>query len=75
MRRETPLLIGPGVTWLPGPSPGRLTSGLGWAMAGIAAVVGLLLAAAAWMARRAARRAAHEARERLPERIELPPGD
>lgn len=75
MRRETPLLIGPGVTWLPGPSPGRLTSGLGWAMAGIAAVVGLLLAAAAWMARRAARRAIHEARERLPDRIELPPAD
>ena len=73
-RRETPLLIGPGADWLPAPSPRRISEDLGWALAGIAAVVGLLLAVAAWASRRAARRLEQETRQRLPDRIDVPPG-
>lgn len=70
-RRETPLLIGREARWLPAPSPRRISQDLGWALAGMAGVVGLLLAAAAWATRRSARRLEQEARERLPDRIDL----
>jgi hypothetical protein len=74
-RRETPLVIGSEAIWLPGPSSRRVSSDLGWVLAALAAAVGLLLGAAVWAARRSAGRAAHEARERLPDRIDLPPAD
>jgi hypothetical protein len=70
-RRETPLLIGREARWLPSPSPRRISEDLGWALAAIAAVVGLLLAAAAWAARRSARKLEQVSRERLPDRIDL----
>lgn len=70
-RRETPLLIGRDARWVPSPSPRRISTDLGWMLAGIAAVVGLLLGAAAWAARRSARRLEQESRERLPDRIDL----
>jgi hypothetical protein len=70
-RRETPLLIGRDAWWVPSPSPRRISTDLGWMLAGIAAVVGLLLGVAAWAARRSARRLEQASRERLPERIDL----
>lgn len=70
-RRETPLLIGREIQWTPAPSPRRVSDDVGWVLAGIAAVVGLLLGAAAWAANRAARRQEQEARERLPDQIDL----
>ena len=70
-RRETPLLIGRDAQWIPGPSPRRISDDLGWLLAGIAAVVGLLLGAAAWASRRAARRQEQETRDRLPDHIDI----
>jgi hypothetical protein len=70
-RRETPLLIGLGARWTPAPSPRQISNDIGWVLAGIAAVVGLLLGAAAWAASRSARRQEQEARERLPDQIDL----
>lgn len=70
-RRETPLLIGRDARWTPAPSPRRISDDIGWVLAGIAAVVGLLLGAAAWAANRSARRQEQEARERLPDQIDL----
>ena len=70
-RRETPLLIGQAAQWTPAPSPRRISDDIGWVLAGIAAVVGLLLGAAAWAASRSARRQEQEARERLPDQIDL----
>lgn len=72
-RRETPLLIGRDAQWTPAPSPRRISDDIGWVLAGIAAVVGLLLGAAGWAASRSARRQEQEARERLPDHIDLPP--
>lgn len=70
-RRETPLLIGRDARWIPSPSPRRISDDLGWVLAGIAAVVGLLLGAAAWASRRAARRQEQETRDRLPDHIDI----
>jgi hypothetical protein len=70
-RRETPLLIGRDVRWIPSPSPRRISDDLGWVLAGIAAVVGLLLGVAAWASCRAARRQEQETRDRLPDHIDI----
>jgi len=71
-RQETALLIGRQAEWLPAPSPTREIDTLGWVFLSIATAVGLGLAAAAWAFARDSRRGERQARESLPDRIELP---
>lgn len=70
-RRETALLIGRQPAWLPAPNPANATNVLGWAFLGLAAVVGLALAFAAWSFSRDSRRHDRSTRGGLPDRIDL----
>jgi hypothetical protein len=71
-RQETPLVIGRRAVWVPEPSTAGATSLLGWIFAGLAAVIGLLLAFGAWRSARDTRRRERRERDALPDRIELP---
>lgn len=71
-RQETALLVGRTPVWLPAPSPARAIDALGWGFLGIAAVVGLAVAMAAWALARDRRARERQARRDLPERIDLP---
>ncbi|MFN6192068.1 MAG: hypothetical protein ACK54F_13205 [Planctomycetia bacterium] len=71
-RQETPLVIGRRAAWVPEPSTAGATSFLGWIFAGLAALIGLLLAFGAWRSSRDTRRRERSERDALPERISLP---
>lgn len=70
-RRETALIIGRQPAWLPAPNPASATNMLGWAFLGLAAIVGLALAFAAWSFSRDSRRHDRRTRGGLPDRIDL----
>jgi hypothetical protein len=65
-------VIGRRAVWVPEPSTAGATSLLGWIFAGLAAVIGLLLAFGAWRSARDTRRRERRERDALPDRIELP---
>jgi len=71
-RQETALLVGREPVWLPAPSPARAVDALGWGFLGVAAVVGLAVAVAAWTLARDRRARERQARRDLPDRIDLP---
>lgn len=71
-RQETALLIGKEAAWQPAPSPTREVNAMGWVFLSIAAAIGLAVALAAWSSARDSRRRARQARDTLPDRIELP---
>jgi hypothetical protein len=70
-RRETALLIGGQPEWLPAPSPTKEVDTLGWVFLGLAGLVGLMLALAAWSFSRDSRRHTRRTRGELPDRIDL----
>jgi len=71
-RRETALMIGGQLAWLPAPSPVHAANTLGWVFLGLAGLVAAALALAAWSFARDARRHDRRSRGDLPERIDLP---
>lgn len=71
-RQETALLVGREPVWLPAPSPARAVDALGWGFLGIAAVVALAVALAAWTLARDRRAQNRQVRHGLPDKIELP---
>ena len=70
--QETALLIGGTAVWRPAPSPTAEVNTLGWIFLAIAAVIGAVLALAAWSFARDSRRRDRQARKDLPDRIRIP---
>jgi hypothetical protein len=73
VRREAPLLVGGDVVWRP-VAPRGGGGSLGGVFAGLATLVGLGLAAAAWKGHRDARRSDAARRAELPDRWQPPAG-
>lgn len=71
-RQETPLVIARRARWLPEPSSAAATGLLGWVFLGLAGLVGLGLAVAAWRFNRDARRERQRQRASLPDKLQLP---
>ena len=71
-RQETALLIGRRPVWLPAAKAGREIDTLGWVFLAIAGLVAAALAVTAWLFARDSRRRDREARDGLPDRIDLP---
>ena len=71
-RQETALFVGREPVWLPAPSPARAVDALGWGFLGMAALVALAVAMAAWALARDRRARDRQVRRDLPDRIELP---
>jgi hypothetical protein len=70
-RQETAMLIGRSADWMPAPSPTNEVNTLGWIFLGIASVIGVVVALAAWSFARDSRRRDRQARRELPDRIDL----
>ena len=70
-RQETAMLIGRSADWMPAPSPTNEVNTLGWIFLGIASVIGVAVALAAWSFARDSRRRDRQVRRELPDRIDL----
>lgn len=71
-RRETALLIARRAEWRKPPSTAETSGVLSWIFAGLGAAVAAAVIYGVWASNRAARRAERQAREALPDRVELP---
>ena len=70
---ESPLVIAPGLEWVPPPSAGGASNLLFGVFAALLAVVAAALAVNTWRTGRDARQAARRRHDALPDRIDVPP--
>jgi hypothetical protein len=71
-RRETALLVARRAEWRKPPSTAETSTVLSWIFAGLGAAVAAAVIYGVWASSRAARLAERQAREALPDRVELP---
>ena len=71
-RRETALLVARRAEWRKPPSTAETSTVLSWIFAGLGAAVVAAVIYGVWASSRAARLAERQAREALPDRVELP---
>ena len=74
-RRETPLIIGDSIQWIPSTPSRDISEDLGWFIVGTIGGVGLLLAAVGLASWKTANRSRRKSQERLPDKIDILPGD
>jgi hypothetical protein len=71
-RRETALLVARRAEWRKPPSTAQTSTVLSWIFAGLGAAVAAAVIYGVWASSRAARLSERQAREALPDRVELP---
>lgn len=74
-RRETPLIVGDSIQWLPTAPSRNISEDLGWFIAGSIGGIGLLLMAVGLASWKTATRSRRQSRDRLPDKIDIPPRD